>query len=184
MDDNTEHEFKQGDKVKNLDNTNWEEPYSRAVITNTLDNQEGEIEIMPLEGKAKGETQVKELDDIAQLKQKEWLCIIGRSYGASADKPTAVRNALQHRSVDEEREEPVKVWLAEVDETNWKIRGVGSVYSTFIDNEQEFEIEPDLAREIGDRAEDTISLVYSALEGSEPYREGLNYKVMENKIGL
>jgi len=54
MTDDTTTELQQGDKVKNHDNTNWEEPYSRAVVTNTLDDQEGEIEIMPLEGKAKG----------------------------------------------------------------------------------------------------------------------------------
>lgn len=177
-------DFKQGDKVENHDNINWEKPYSRAIVTNTLDDQEGEIEIMPLEGKAKGETQVKELDDIAQLKQKVWLCMVGRSYGTSGDKAIAVRNALQHYDVDEDREEPVEMWLAEVDKTNWEIYGMGSVRSTFIDNEEDIEIEPDLAREIGDRAEDTVSLVHSGLDGAEPYREGLNYEVRENTRGF
>lgn len=182
MEDNTK-DLRQGDKVKNHDNINWEKPYSRAIVTDTLDNQEGEIEIMPLEGKAKGETQVKELDDITQLKQKKWLCMVGRSYGTSEDKAIAVRNALQHYNVDEDRDEPVKMWLAEVDKTNWEIYGMGSVRSTFIDNEQDIEISPDLAREIGDRAEDTSSLVHSGMDGTEPYREGLNYEAVTNTRG-
>lgn len=176
-------ELRQGNKVKNHNNSNWEEPYSRAVVTNTLDNQEGKIEIMPLEGKQMGEKLTEKPEDIERLKQKAYLCLIGMSYGLAQSKECALRNCLEAYDISEDREEPVEVWIAEVDRCNWSIRGMGSVHSTFIDNEEELEIQPDLAREIGNRAEDTKSLIHSAIDGVEPYREGHNYKVTENTHG-
>lgn len=178
-DDNTD--FKEGDKVKDYSNPDWEQPYARAVVTNT-NPEEGDIEIMPLEQKEKGEQVTRELDDIGELKQSVYLCMAGRSYGTSKNKEIALRNCLQAFSISEDREEPIKVWMAEVDQNDWSIRGMGSVYSTFIDNQQEFEVKPDLAREISKRAEDTSSLSYSALDEEEPYREGLNYRVTENTV--
>jgi len=169
--ENTTDKLRQGDKVKNHDNPDLEQPYARAIVTN---NPEGEeVEIMNLEGKAKGETQVKDESDISDLKQKTWLCMVGTSYGQSQSKQGAVRNALKHHEVGDDE---VTLWLAEVDKTNWEIRGMGQVYSTFIDNDHEVTISPDLAREIGDRADDTTSLVHSALEGLEPQREYLRYE--------
>lgn len=177
--ENTTDKLRQGDKVKNHDNPDWEQPYARAIVTS---NPEGEeVEIMPLEGKAKGEPQVKDESEISDLKQKTWLCMVGTSYGVSESKQGAVRNALKHFEVREDADE-ISLWLAEVDKTNWEIRGMGQVYSTFIENDHEIEISPDLAREIGDRADDTTSLVYSALDGAEPYREGLNYQVNERRF--
>lgn len=185
MDDNTEPQFKDGDKVKsfNKKGEGYEvEKYYRAVITDYDDSQDT-AEVLYLEGNRKGETHTEDLEDLAPLKQKTYLCLVGRSYGSSQNKQNAIRNALQHYDVAEDREEDVEMWIAEVDRNNWKIQGLGSVYSSFIDNEEEISVNPELAREISQRAEDTTSLIYSAEEGTEPYREGLNYKAVTNTVG-
>lgn len=152
-------DIEQGDTVKVRGKPYGEETH-KAIVTQVEDDQVEAVK------QATGEKIERTPDECQTVKQATNLCMIGRAYGVSQGEENALANALQHA---DNLEDGVKVWMAEVDRNNWDIRGMGQVYSTFIDNEQEFELDEEKARDIKRRAEDLESVCMAALGGYEPH---------------
>lgn len=152
-------EIEQGDTVKVRGKPYGEETH-KAIVTQVED---GQVEAV---NQVTGEKIERTPEECETVKQSTNLCMIGRAYGVSQSKEKALANALQHAN---NLEDGVQVWMAEVDRNNWNIRGMGQVYSPFIDNEQEFELNEEKARDIRQRARDLDSVCIAALGGYEPH---------------
>lgn len=161
--DNPNQDLEKGDKVKCY--TAFDEKYHRGVTTE-INHEEETAQVLYLEGGNKGE--IKELDfqEIRPLKQSTWLCLIGLNWGVSQEKEQALSNALTYWNAPEDQE-TATIWIAEVDRNNWNV-GYGGVTSTFIDNEEEIEVETEKLEKVSRVAQDLDDLSRSALRGREP----------------
>lgn len=162
--------LKPGDKIE--DWTSIYDKYHRAVITE-IDHEEETLQAVLLEGNNKGETvTLDDMDKVRKHRNKTWMALLPNRYGVSNDKELAVMNAVE--GFDAERhDEPVTLWIAEVDQNNWEISHGGGVRSTFIENEQEIEVEPEALENVKDIRSDNRTVTQAVMRGEgdevQPY---------------